>query len=103
MKAKSLTAAALAALVLTSGCAKKPPKELPKPPGTETGIGTGQNGGSATPGSRADFLDSVPSDRIFFDTDTYNVDDQDRQILDAQAAWLQRYPNVRVTIEGHAD
>ena len=24
-------------------------------------------------------------------------------MLDTQAAWLQRYPNVRVTIEGHAD
>ena len=23
--------------------------------------------------------------------------------LDAQATWLARYPNVRVTIEGHAD
>ena len=28
---------------------------------------------------------------------------RDRRILDAQAAWLQRNPNVRVTIEGHAD
>jgi peptidoglycan-associated lipoprotein len=45
----------------------------------------------------------VPSDRVFFDTDMYNVDDQDRRTLDAQADWLQRYPNVRFTIEGHAD
>ena len=26
-----------------------------------------------------------------------------RGILDSQVVWLQRYPNVRVTIEGHAD
>ena len=55
------------------------------------------------PGSRADFLQSVASDRIFFDFDSYSVDDEDRRTLDAQAAWLGRYPNVRVTIEGHAD
>ena len=103
MRSKSLTVAALVALALTAGCAKKPPKDLPVPPGSETGTGTEQTGTSVTPGSRADFLESVPSDRIFFDTDVYNVDDQDRQILDAQAAWLQRYPSVRVTIEGHAD
>ena len=42
-------------------------------------------------------------DRIFFDTDQYNVDDQDRATLDQQAAWLMRNTAVRVTIEGHAD
>ena len=48
-------------------------------------------------------LRSVPADRIFFGFDSYSVDAEDRQTLDAQAAWLARYPNVRVTIEGHAD
>ena len=28
---------------------------------------------------------------------------RDRTTLDAQAEWLRQYPNVRVTIEGHAD
>jgi peptidoglycan-associated lipoprotein len=42
-------------------------------------------------------------DRVFFDTDEYGIDDRDRATLDTQAAWLQRNPNVRVTIEGHAD
>ena len=58
---------------------------------------------TAGPGSRADFMRSVPADRIFFDPDSYSVDAQDRTTLDAQAVWLARYPNVRVTIEGHAD
>ena len=59
--------------------------------------------GAALPGSRADFLQSVPSDRVYFETDSYSVDSEDRATLDAQAAWLMRNPSVRVTIEGHAD
>jgi len=96
----ALTAAALA---LAAGCAKKAPDQLPPPPETPSTGDTGQIEGAVVPGSRADFLQSVPSDRVFFDTDMYNIDDEDRRILDAQAEWLQRYPNVRFTIEGHAD
>jgi peptidoglycan-associated lipoprotein len=112
MRTHSLTMAALAAGLILAGCAKKPPKQLP-PPAQETSETTTDRGGqdgagvgtAAVPGSRADFLQTVgqAGDRIFFDTDQYNVDDQDRATLDAQAAWLQRYGNVRVTIEGHAD
>jgi peptidoglycan-associated lipoprotein len=105
MMRKSLTLAAFAAALAISGCAKKPPADLPPPPVTDTGAGADNSGleGQIIPGSRADFLRTVPSDRIFFDTDSYTVDNEDRMTLDAQAAWLQRYPNVRVTIEGHAD
>lgn len=42
-------------------------------------------------------------DTIYFDTDRYNIDTQDAASLTAQAQWLQRYPNKRATIEGHAD
>jgi peptidoglycan-associated lipoprotein len=107
MNVNSLKLIALAAaLALTAGCAKKAPEELPPAPSTgEATDGGDQTGieGQALPGSRADFLQSVPSDRVFFDTDLADIDDQDRQTLDAQAQWLQRYPAVRVTIEGHAD
>ena len=114
MRATPLKAAALAvALALAAGCAKKAPKELP-PPAEDTSATTDDTGEDTTgtgvgtealPGSREDFLRSVglEGDRIFFDTDMYDIDGQDRATLDAQAAWLQRYPQVRVTIEGHAD
>ena len=102
-----------AALAITAGCGKKAPKEIPPAPvgsdGTEVGdAGTGDQGGvngAVVPGSSADFLQTVGQgqDRIYFETDSYSVDSEDRRILDAQAAWLQRNPNVRVTIEGHAD
>ena len=115
MTVNSLKVAALAALALTAGCSKKAPKEIPPPPigaeGSDAGeaaveAGTPESGsvGSETlPGSRADFVASVGSDRILFETDGYAIDDEDRRVLDAQAAWLQANGAVRVTIEGHAD
>jgi peptidoglycan-associated lipoprotein len=108
-------AAIAAALALTAGCGKKAPKELPPAPQEETGgetTGTGDEdasaggiGTEALPGSRGAFLAAVGmgGDRVFFDTDQYDLDDRDRSTLDAQAAWLQSNPAVRVTVEGHAD
>ncbi len=107
--------AACAALALTAGCAKKAPKNIPPPP-MAAGEAAQGNGGPGTQGpdagsvgrtelggARADFLRSVPSDRIFFGTDEYSIDDQDRRTLDAQAAWLLAHPSIGVTIEGHCD
>jgi peptidoglycan-associated lipoprotein len=106
-------AAIAAALALTAGCGKKAPKELPPPPQEETtGETTGNDDASAggvgtevLPGSRGAFLAAVGmgGDRVFFDTDQYDLDDRDRSTLDAQAAWLRANPSVRVTVEGHAD
>lgn len=92
------------AIVALAACSKKAPKELPPPP-ADTAT---QTTGPATPsgpvkGSQEDFVASVSSDRILFGTDQYDVDAQDQQILQSQAAWLQQNPNVRVTIEGHCD
>ena len=56
-----------------------------------------------TPGSQADFLASVTSDTIHFDTDRFNVDAQSQTILQSQAQWLARYPGKQITIEGHCD
>jgi peptidoglycan-associated lipoprotein len=64
---------------------------------------TGSVGQGGLPGSREDFLRSVPADRVLFETDSFSLDGEDRGILDAQAQWLARNPAVRVTIEGHAD
>jgi peptidoglycan-associated lipoprotein len=106
-------AALAAALVLSAGCAKKKPAQLPPAPvgadgtgadtGAGTGAGTGTVGSAALPGSRADFLQNVSADRVYFETDSYSIDAEDRSVLDSQAAWLQRNASVRVTIEGHAD
>jgi peptidoglycan-associated lipoprotein len=96
----------LAALVATAGCAHKRPKILPpgagEAPVTDNG---GANGGGDTvvPGSAQDFQRSVMSDTIHFALDMYDIDATSRSILDTQAAWLTKWPDRRITIEGHAD
>jgi peptidoglycan-associated lipoprotein len=109
----SLAVAAALLALTAAGCAKKPPRELPPAPVGTTGQAAPETNGPAADngnvgradlgGARADFLRSVPADRIFFGTDDYGIDDQDRATLDAQAAWLNAHPSVSVTIEGHCD
>ncbi len=102
--------AATLALALTTGCKSRRDTLPPEPPSSST-PGDDQNGtgidsgvsGAVVPGSRADFLQSVPADRVFFGFDSYAIDEEARRTLDAQAQWLAGNPNVRVTIEGHAD
>jgi peptidoglycan-associated lipoprotein len=57
---------------------------------------------SILPGSRKDFSVNV-GDTVHFAYDEYNIEATDKAILQRQAAWLQKYPMVRVTIEGHCD
>jgi peptidoglycan-associated lipoprotein len=95
---------AATAILALAACSKKPPAELPPAPGGSappSSSSTGPRG--PVKGSQEDFIASVSSDRILFDTDKYDVDAQDQSILQSQAAWLQQNPSVRVTIEGHCD
>ncbi|HYD30432.1 MAG TPA: peptidoglycan-associated lipoprotein Pal [Azospirillaceae bacterium] len=68
---------------------------------TATDVG---NGGKSTivPGSQEDLRVNV-GDRVFFGFDRYDLTPEGRAILDKQAKWLQTYPQVTVTVEGHAD
>jgi peptidoglycan-associated lipoprotein len=43
------------------------------------------------------------TDTIYFGTDRSDLDAEDRMVLDRQAAWLRANPNIRVSVEGHAD
>ncbi len=54
------------------------------------------------PGSAEDFRVNV-GDTVHFGYDAYAVQDSDRATLQKQATWLGQYPNVRATVEGHAD
>lgn len=94
------------ALIAVAGCAKKPPKELPPAPQESPSADvpvTDPNAGAPQPGSQAHFVANISSDRIFFDTDQSEVDGEDQATLQSQATYLRQYPQVRVTIEGHAD
>jgi peptidoglycan-associated lipoprotein len=91
-------------LVAIAGCAKKPPKVLPPPPVDNAGPVTPPTTSNAPiPGSQEDFVASVASDRIFFALDQSDVDQPSQATLQSQAAWLARYSQKRITVEGHAD
>ena len=57
---------------------------------------------SIIPGSEQDFKVNV-GDTVHFALNQYNIEDNDKGTLGKQAAWLARYPSVRLNIEGHAD
>ncbi len=54
------------------------------------------------PGTEKDFVVNV-GDRIYFDFNAYAIRTDGAHILEGQAAWLVRYPQVRVRIEGNCD
>jgi peptidoglycan-associated lipoprotein len=59
-------------------------------------------GGAATPGSAQDFVVNI-GDRIFFDSDSTELNTTAITTLDKQAQWLSQYPRYSFTMEGHAD
>jgi len=107
----ALVGAAVAAL---SACAKPKPVDPglptapvapPTGPQYPTAPGGNVDGGNVNPvlpGSEQDFVVNV-GDRVYFDLDSITVRPEAQPRLDAQAAWLARYPQVVVRIEGNAD
>lgn len=70
------------------------------------GYGSSSIGGvdsNAVPGSQADLVAQAGSDLVHFETDQSDLTTQARTIVEGQARWLTNYPNLNVTIEGHAD
>ncbi len=109
----SRTIMIFAVLVLVSACSSKDDEELVLD--GQGGMGMDQSmgqpmddgmyqgdTGAPAPGTQADLVVNV-GDRVFFETDSSDLNSEARRILDAQAAWLQRYPNLSVVVEGHAD
>jgi peptidoglycan-associated lipoprotein len=79
------------------------PPEAPPPATAAPQVGAPQGPVvTLVPGSRQDFEQNV-GDRVQFDYDRSDLDQQDRDVLQRQAEWLGRYPQVVLVIEGHAD
>jgi peptidoglycan-associated lipoprotein len=103
--------ASVSALLLAGACTSKPeavntapppappaaPAPLPPAPPPPAPVARGP-----LPGSAEDFRVNV-GDTVHFAYDQYSVQDTDKATLQKQATWLGRYPQVRVTVEGHAD
>jgi peptidoglycan-associated lipoprotein len=96
-----LRAFALIGLVIAVAACSRTPNTLPTGVGNVGGPGSGMNGAGA-PGSQQEFLVTV-GDRVFFETDSSSLTAEAQATLDKQAAWLNRYGNYRIMIEGHAD
>ena len=88
-------ASLVAALFIVAACADKPAD-------TTGGTGTGVTTGSVVPGSQEDLAASA-GDSVFFDTDSSTLTSEGQRTLQAQAAWLSKYPAVTLTVEGHCD
>jgi peptidoglycan-associated lipoprotein len=94
---------AIAAVLALAGCTSKPKPapEAPPPPPPSSSVQS-QVESTVVPGSVQDFRVNV-GDTVHFDYDKYAITSEDRDILQRQAAWLQKYQQVRVSIEGHCD
>jgi len=101
------TAMLLAGTAAMAACAKKAPEELPPPPPSTTSTPAPTPAPTPTGprvGSQAHFENAVNGQNvIYFDTDRFNIDSEDSARLQTQAQYLARYPQVSITIEGHAD
>ena len=93
-----LKLAAIAFAVVLAGCETKPPPAQPTTPPPVVSAPAP----SIVPGSAEDLRVNV-GDTVHFDSNKYAILDADKATLQRQAAWLGKYPAVRVTIEGNCD
>jgi peptidoglycan-associated lipoprotein len=100
MRAKMIAWASV--LCVLAGCATAPPPPPPGGPPGPAGPPAGIGASAFAPGSQQD-LAATAGDRVFFAFDRADINAEGQQTLERQAAWLQRYPNVTVRIEGHCD
>ncbi len=113
---KLLTMLALSTLALAA-CAKGKEEQpyadsVVEGQGTVQGQGEGMLGdgmggmggvqGNVVAGSQEDLTVNV-GDRVYFGYDRTDLTPEALQQLQLQAQWLNQYPNVSITIEGHAD
>ena len=90
---------ALAAVATLAACASRP---APAPTPSEPAPAAQPAPSGPVPGSAEEFRVTV-GDRIFFGYDRFDLTPEARAILERQAAWLRRYPNVRILVEGNCD
>lgn len=89
--------------LMLAGCASdKPMHESPPPVATNDAPRDSGPTSTIVPGSAEDLRVNV-GDTVHFGYNDYNVEDSDKGTLQRQATWLQKYPGVRITVEGDCD
>ena len=66
------------------------------------GAGMGMDSAGYPLGSQED-LAVTAGDRVFYGFDRYEITQEGSDTVGRQAEWLQKYPNVTITISGHCD
>jgi peptidoglycan-associated lipoprotein len=94
----AMTMAALSAALMLAACSTpKPVTETTPSAGPSTATTS-----SIIPGSAEDLRVNV-GDTVHFAYNEYNIEDNDKTTLQRQATWLQKYPSIRITVEGDCD
>lgn len=104
-----------ACLILVAGCKKKPPTTTPEAAPPPSAAPEQPSKGAEAPPSAPITGDEVTSADLqtlnsrgylkdaFFDFDKYDLRDDARSALAADAQWLKRYSSIQVLVEGHCD
>ena len=90
----------LAALTLTAACKRNPPADL----SSLNQFNTSNEDSASLAANPAD-MDKLRAnfERVHFGLDSSTLSDDAKDALAANAGILQRYPSVRVEVQGHAD
>jgi peptidoglycan-associated lipoprotein len=105
-------------VILTAACASKEkpapvtaaaapaipaaPPPAPPPPRATTAPARVAAQPAIIPGSLRDFQVNA-GDTVYFSFDSSSLDDTGRNVLQKQAAWLERYRNVTLQVQGNCD
>jgi len=99
-KKLQLTILGIAALFLTA-CGGS---EATKPGVEDKSVGTGTSADTGVSGKSLDArTDLLAKRRVYFAFDSSAVDEENRDIVEAHAAYLAANKNIKVVFEGHAD
>ncbi len=91
----------LGAACLLASCTTKPQAAVTEPPAQ--GPATSQPVQSSIVGGSAEDLRVNVGDTVHFEYDKSDITDEARSTLQRQAAWLQKYPQIRVVVQGNCD
>jgi len=97
---RRLACAGLLALLAACTTAKLEDTQAPPVGGATNEAAPGFE--NVAPGSEEDFILNVGR-RVFFNKGSAELDSVARTTLDAQAAWLQKYPSWLIKLQGFAD
>ena len=126
MRRRTLTAVAVASVLIVAACHKNPPpvaRPIPPPPASGGGTATGTRppappepvpeptivppepvpADTISSASLDDLNRNSPLKPVFFELDSSDLSRDGQRVLDEDAGVLKRYASWTITIEGHCD